>query len=98
MCLGANSTTPLGKQQVQWCSDGAGMCVAMNIPSDFSTDYYISMTAPSSIGYRNSRAIAESRWAAVGIGFKMPNSLMFIIAANSGNVTLSVRSSVYYHE
>lgn len=53
VCFGANSTTPLGKQQVQWCSDVAGMCVAMNIPSDFSTDYYISMTAPSSVGYRN---------------------------------------------
>jgi hypothetical protein len=53
VCFGANSTTALGKQQVQWCSDIPGMCLAMNIPGDFSTDYYLSITAPSSVGYRN---------------------------------------------
>ena len=37
---------------------------------------------------------SDCRWAAVGIGSRMPNSLMFIIAAVNGNVTLSVRLSM----
>jgi hypothetical protein len=37
---------------------------------------------------------SDCRWAAVGIGSRMPNSLMFIIAAINGNVTLSVRLSM----
>lgn len=42
-------------------------------------------------------SISDGRWAAFGIGSKMPGSLMFIIAANNGNVTLSVRVSRYEH-
>lgn len=69
------------KVEVQWCNGVAGMCFAINIPSADATDYYISMTAPSNVG-----------WAAIGIGNTMPNSLMFVIAPQSNNnVSLAVK-------
>lgn len=39
--------------------------------------------------------ILTESWASVGIGNKMPHSLMFIIAPNNGNVSLSVRLTEY---
>jgi Cytochrome domain of cellobiose dehydrogenase len=71
------------------------MCFAINIPSAEATDYYIAMTAPVNVGYyKQTCIIANTRWAAIGIGNKMPRSLMFIIAQDgNGNVTLSVRLS-----
>ena len=35
-------------------------------------------------------------WAAIGIGRQMAHSLMFIIAQNNGNVSLSVRLTPYF--
>ena len=72
------------------------MCFAINIPSTTSPDYYIAITAPENIGYVNYSAMFFNfRWASIGIGHKMPHSLMFIIAQKNGNVSLSVRLSQY---
>ena len=52
VCLAQdNGTIILGRQQAQWCDSDPGMCFAINIPSDTATDYYVSMTAPSKVGY-----------------------------------------------
>jgi hypothetical protein len=45
-----NNSTDAANQQVQWCDGTAGMCFAINIPSNEATDYYVSMTAPQNIG------------------------------------------------
>ena len=71
------------------------MCFAMNIPSDTATDYTMSITAPDKIGYLTITSEADGSWAAVGIGNQMAGSLMFIIAKNNGNITLSVRLAEY---
>lgn len=35
----------------QWCDYQSGMCMAINIPSTTASDYYLSITAPHSVGY-----------------------------------------------
>jgi len=47
------------------------------------------------LGISNSLLRFDNRWASVGIGEKMAHALMFIIANNNGNVTLSVRLTPY---
>ena len=74
--------------------------MAINIPSTSAPDYYISITAPQAVGYALSLThylslAYSSRWAAIGIGSRMPHSLMFVIAQYNGNITLSVRLSEY---
>ena len=93
LCLGQNLTS---KQQAQWCDSKAGMCFAINIPSIKAPDYFIAITAPDNVGYNNHFSkTADNSWASIGIGNKMPHSLMFIIAQNNDNVSLSVRMSEY---
>jgi hypothetical protein len=44
-----NSTN--NKQLAQWCDGKSGLCMAINIPTTSSTDYYLAITAPQNIGY-----------------------------------------------
>jgi len=91
-----NTNATNNKQLAQWCDGKSGICMAINIPSTSSTDYYLAITAPQNIGYQYQVSCAYSiSWASIGIGGKMANSLMFIIAQNNGNVSLSVRLTPY---
>jgi len=44
------SNTTDNAQLAQWCDGKSGMCMAINIPSTTSADYYMAITAPDSTG------------------------------------------------